>query len=131
MAQEYSVKRMKVPEAAEHFGVTNEAIRKRIKAGTLQAEKQGKEWIVTVQVPNQQEPVQEEGSAHFWELINSLQADKEELQAEIERLRRELERKDQMMAALIERIPPQLSAPVDDHDQKPPDQSRPWWRFWG
>lgn len=121
-----------VAEAASILGITKDAVRKRISRGTLRADKHDDGW--TVFLDGDQDTRHDTGQTaddgHYWELINDLKADKEELRGEIDRLRRELERKDQMMAALIERIPPQIAAPVDDHVEKPPEQSRPWWRFW-
>lgn len=42
--------RLSVPEAARHLGISERAVRKRIEAGTLPAERDGSKWIVTVPI---------------------------------------------------------------------------------
>ena len=124
--------RLDVNQAAEALGISTDAVRKRARRGTLDAEKT------------------EDGSLFVW-LDNGTpngtpngstptQAHLDSLQEQIEFLRRELERKDHLLAAALERIPaieaPRAEPEGSEHSPTPEEvdqeaaQPRPWWRRW-
>jgi hypothetical protein len=141
-----------VYEAAEVMGVTVDAIRKRISRGTIPHERDedGRVWVLLDADQDSTSKVQD---------TDQLRSDKEALISEmrdrIASLQRQLEQERQanseyrrLLAAALERIPPQLEAPQEarespqtgeeqqgraapPHSDAPgaPDAlQRPWWR---
>jgi hypothetical protein len=95
-------------EAADSLGVSKEAIRKRVIRGTLRSEtgEDGRRYVyLDTDTDTDEAPTHERDA-----LIT-------QMQAEIEYLREENRRKDHLLAAALERIPPQLEAP----QETPPD----------
>jgi len=132
--------RVTVPEAAELLGITAEAVRMRIKRGTLRSERQGGRVFVllgqgqpTEQTTERTGPTEDRTA----ELIDTLREQlSEERQAHAEARR--------LLMAALERIPPQLEAPRESPQtvEEEPEGSeprpatvesqegaqRPWWR---
>jgi len=93
--------RMSLQDASQVLGVTVDALRKRLKRGTLKGrkDKSGK-WLIDVDTDTGKDTVHESASN---ELVKSLQS-------EIEFLRAELQRKDTLLMSMTSRIP-KLEAP--------------------
>jgi len=91
-------KGVSVEEAANILGISKDAVRKRIARGTLEATKTDGGWTVVLDGGRSGG---QKADAHFWELIQLLQQENEQLRAA-------LERRDAMIERLIERIPPAL-----------------------
>src|SRR5215218_6395739 len=136
---------MSVSEAAEFLGVTEDAVRKRIHRGKIRYERdEGGHYIV---YPTQEDIrptadtnyVQSESSA----LISSLEARITSLEAQLEQANERDRENRRLLAAALERIPPQLEAPSETPSEAPespvpnsegseasptPEQPRTWWR---
>ena len=144
-----------VQEAADRLDASVDAVRQRIKRGKLErAEADDPKdprvyvWLDLDQsesrhkVEVEDEPANGNGGA----LVESLQAQVGHLLRELEIRNEELRRKDHLLAAAIERIPPQLEAPRQQNgssgaaevaeDPEPrsatggahEDTQAPWWR---
>lgn len=111
-------------EAAGILGLTKEALRKRIKRGSIVAEKDGSGmWQVIL------EDADQDGRHDTGQDVSSpvVQA----MQSEIDFLRHELERKDHIIMALTQKIP-QLEAPKEENQnnqEKDQEKRRRWWPF--
>jgi excisionase family DNA binding protein len=133
---------MSVSEAAEFLGVTEDAVRKRIHRGKIRYERdEGGHYIV---YPTQEDIrqtadtnyVQSESSA----LISSLEARITSLEAQLEQANERDRENRRLLAATLERIPPQLEAPSEARESAGEDEpqsategaqesvQRPWWR---
>jgi excisionase family DNA binding protein len=105
-------RRVTVGEAAALLGISKEAVRMRIRRGTLRSEKTDDRVYVWLDddLNVDQDDVQhgDQGAAMpaYRELI-------EQLRGEVEAWREEARRKDHIIAGLIERLPPQLEAPQE------------------
>jgi excisionase family DNA binding protein len=129
------IQRLTAGQAAERLGVSTEAIRGRIRRGTMRHERVG--GRVYVLLPTEQTTDQ---AADQSELV-------EELRRQNEYLREENRRKDHLLAAALERIPPQIEAPQEAREspetvEEEPERAeprpatgeaqgsvqRPWWR---
>jgi predicted transcriptional regulator len=130
-----------VSEAAEVLGITPEAVRMRIKRGTLHSEKRGNRVYVLLGPRPTTEQTTEQTTDHTEELIATL---REQLAAE----RQAHAEARRIIAGLVERIPPQLEASSQEPPGGPqtaseePERteplsntpgpqervSRPWWR---
>jgi hypothetical protein len=118
--------RLTVQQAADHLGISEGAVRNRIKRGTLRAQRQaGRVYVLLA------EPAQSGRPGDESELVAVL---KEQLAAE----RQAHAEARRIIAGLVERLP-QLEAPQEASEAPetagkgeaiggtPP---RPWWRFW-
>ena len=123
--------RLDVNQAAEALGISTDAVRKRARRGTLDAEKT-EDGSLFVWLDNGTPNGTPNGSTHT-------QAHLDSLQEQIEFLRRELERKDHLLAAALERIPaieapraePEGSEPLPTTEEAQEGaQPRSWWRRW-
>ncbi len=128
-----------VSEAAQALGITQEAVRMRIKRGTLRSEKRAGRVYVLLGPRPATEHTTEQPTDHTEELITSLQ---EQLAAE----RQAHAEARRLLAAALERIPPQLEAPASPEPRESPESpgpsetptegdggpqrtaERPWWR---
>jgi len=141
-------RRLDLREAAEVLGTSVDAVRKRIARGTLESEKaDGKVYVwLDDGAPRS------DTDALTSELRDRLHYVEEQLRAERENVRLEREahaESRRLLAAALERIPPQLEAPMAPSDprespteaaeprpsttgapqaQEPPTRARPWWR---
>jgi excisionase family DNA binding protein len=95
--------RVTVAEAAERLGISQDAVRQRIRRGTIDYERTEEGRLYVYLTPEDTEP----------DLVPYTvpKALVEHLQREIDFLRKELERKDHLLAAALERIPVALEAP--------------------
>jgi len=136
--------RLTVADAAKLLSITPEAIRQRIRRGTIDYEqtKDGKYFVYVTPTEGVENNVHNSvGSADLRDHV-------ETLKHELEIRNEELRRKDHIIAALTERIPaieapsePQEApvTPSEDAakgtrppDQQEPSQRRSWWReFFG
>ncbi len=139
-------RRYTVPEAATVLGISPEAVRSRISRGTLDIVRE--EGRVYVLLPDQ--PVTDR-THDLSPVVEALQDEvrylREELARRDEAYREESRRKDHLLAAALERIPPQLEPPREERESptepaepsgraetpqetgRGPDQ-RSWWRRW-
>src|SRR5829696_5892940 len=92
--------RVTVPEAAELLGITAEAVRMRIKRGTLRSERRDGRVFVLLG-PDQSA----EHTTERTELTDARDELIAQLRAEVEAWREEARRKDHLLAAALERIP--------------------------
>ncbi len=147
--------RMTVAQAAQAFGISAEAVRQRVRRGTLPTEK-GEDGTVFVLVDAERTRTDTEGTsdgttdkafieAYLDHALNEVRF----LRGELATRNEELRRKDHIIAALTERIP-ELEAPSEPRESSetasepsgsttpppPPEApeeqekptSRPWWR---
>jgi excisionase family DNA binding protein len=126
--------RVTIQEAAERLGITESAVRKRIQRGHLEHDKDsdGRVYVYL----DRQDLERDKFRDNSYPLII------QRLENEVEFLRRELERRDRLLAAALERIPPQIEAPREEPpeapqtpaDDAPGTQTPPgaaqrsWWR---
>ena len=141
-----------IPEAARILGISEEAVRGRIKRGTLESVKVGGRTHALLDADQTRldddrtdagTPRESESSA----LTSALEARIESLERQQELLERQLEQANdrdrenrRLLAAALERIPPQLEAPQTSEDapgqpaepsegvEPHPEESTPWWR---
>jgi hypothetical protein len=130
-----------VPEAAELLGITVEAVRMRIKRGTLRSERQGGRVFVLL---GQSQPTDRPDEPTT--LIS-------EMRSRIQFLEDELQRKDAILLNMTEAMkalsPPSQETPPDEREspetvEEEPERAeprpaavesqepvqRPWWRRW-
>jgi excisionase family DNA binding protein len=143
---------MSVSEAAEFLGVTEDAVRKRIHRGKIAYERDqdGRYFVYPTETDKRQTVPQDSVQYERAGLISELRARVELLEDQLEqaneRERQATERDREnrrLLAAALERIPPQLEAPSEP--QEPPETPtvkeaehhpggvqegvhRPWWR---
>lgn len=148
--QDGDMDRVDIAEAARRLDTTPEAIRKRIRRGTLPAGKQdGRWWVLVDASRTNDEPgrtpgrtdgtvdgVQDAGQdASRTELLGALREEIVWLRAELERRSVEIERRDVIIAQLTQAIP-RLEAPASTDAQNTAERAsqrasaRPWWAFW-
>ncbi len=119
-----------VPEAARILGISPEAVRARIRRGTLPKEK-GSDGTVYVRLDAEQtrsygdrtEGARTGQSSDQTRLVASLEEQISFLRAELVTRNEELRRKEHIIAALTERIP-ELPAPAGP-SQEPPESREP------
>jgi hypothetical protein len=139
--------RVTVAQAAQILGLSAEAVRMRIKRGTLEHEKVGNTVYVVLDKADQTQPNPElsvEPITDQTALIRALRAEveflREEMRRREERHAEETRRKDHLLAAALERIP-ELEAPsearespdtafegADGGEPSEPVSQRSWWR---
>jgi predicted DNA-binding transcriptional regulator AlpA len=114
--------RVTVPEAAELLGITAEAVRMRVKRGTLPSERRSGRVFVLL---GQGQPT--EHTTERTELTDARDELIAELRSEVEAWREEARRKDHLLAAALERIPPQLEAPRESPQaaEEEPERAEP------
>jgi len=134
-----------VPEAAEALGLTVDAVRSRIKRGTLPKEKtpDGNVFVVVEDGQDAQaEPTNDRGDDPGGDWARAQARIIERLEDEVTFLRRQLEHRDHLLAAALERIPaleeaspepresPQKPSDNGDGTQPPPEpEKRSWWHW--
>jgi excisionase family DNA binding protein len=143
---------MSVSEAAEFLGVTEDAVRKRIHRGKIAYERDqdGRYLVYPTETDKRQtvrqDSVQYESNALIFELRARIELLEDQLEQANERERQATERDREnrrLLAAALERIPPQLEAPSEARES--PETAtegeaerhpggvkegarRPWWR---
>lgn len=132
-----------VPAAADRLGLTERAVRKRIAAGTIMAERTAAGWRVALPTepgpepgPPSAGPVPEPGPEPA--VLAALQSEvaflRSELQAQRERHAREVEawqerlREAHLLAAQQRALPAPDATEATAPGPEPPP--RPWWRWW-
>jgi len=138
-----------VYEAAEVLGLTVDAIRKRISRGTIPHERDedGRVWVIldtdqdTASNVHDTDQPQSADSA----LISEMHARIASLEHQLDQERQANSEHRRLLAAALERIPPQLEArespvaaeePSEGAEPHPgtegpqAETARPWWRFW-
>jgi excisionase family DNA binding protein len=136
--------RLPIAEAAAALGISEKTIRRRIKAGTLRAERvvtpQGHVWLVEVATPRvvtPGQPVQVSPDDRQLAMLDLTRTVANELTRSlsnrIEELTRENERLRQQLQAALEApkggtmdVEPTAAA-----EAMPEPSARRWWRFWG
>jgi hypothetical protein len=132
--------RLTVHDAARQFGISEDAVRMRIKRGTLAAEREGGRLYILLTPDPTTEPT-DRTSELIDELKDRVRSLEDQLGAE-----REANRENRrIIAALTQRIPPQLEAPSEPREApetategeagQPPGSGqegaqRPWWWRW-
>ena len=130
--------RVTTKEAAEALGISVEAVRKRIERGQLGHERvDGRVYVYLDGDQTESGPdVEVESTA----LISEMNARIELLERQLEQANERDRENRRLLAAALERIPPQLEAPQTSEDapgrpaepsegvQPHPEESTPWWR---
>jgi excisionase family DNA binding protein len=136
--------KLTVSEAAEALGITRDAVYKRIERDKIRHERDadGQLYVyVEKSGTSQRQNVQSESGA----VTSALEARIESLERQLEeardreRLAEERDRENRrLLAAALERIPPQLEAPSEARESSvpksegdsptPEEPPRPWWR---
>ena len=125
---------LSVSDAAKLLNITPEAIRQRIRRGTIEYEqtKDGRYFVYATPSEDVENNVQNSlGSADLRDYV-------ETLKRELEIRNEELRRKDHIIAALTERIPA-IEAPSEPREApergfegggrgNPLEERRPWWK---
>jgi len=152
--------RFTIAQAATLLGTSRDAIRQRIRRGTLRSEKaDGKWYVYLTEEPENEQASMSDGldnrpSDHpgtvpstrpstqpYEDLYRQLV---DQLRGEVTFLREELRRKDQLLAGFAQRFPalesPTEPLPSTQPAQPSPSQGeqassaapthRPWWKFW-
>src|SRR5215216_2286661 len=107
--------RMTVPEAADALGITRDAVYKRIERGKIEHERMadGRVYVYVEQSETSQgQNVQSESGA----LTSALEARIESLEQQLEAERGSSAELRRLLAAALERIPPQLEAPPEPRE---------------
>jgi excisionase family DNA binding protein len=111
-------RRYTVREAADVLGISAGAVRNRISRGTLRNVREGGRVFVLLA---DDEP---QSTTGLQSADNALIS---ELRDQIKYLREENRRKDHLLAAALERIPPQLEAPEPESEESPTPEQRGFW----
>ncbi len=125
--------RLTVAQAAERLGITQDAVRQRIRRGTIEHDKDENGRVYVYLDPTHTEHDTVQDGVHD-ELV-------EELRDRIRYLEEESKRKDAILLRMAERIPELEAAPVPrespetdsetpDKSKDPDEERRPWWRRW-
>jgi excisionase family DNA binding protein len=141
-----------IPEAARLLGISEEAVRGRIKRGTLESVKVGGRTHALLdadqtRLDDDRTDAGTPRESEFSALTSALEARIESLERQQELLERQLDQANErdrenrrLLAAALERIPPQLEAPQTSEDapgrpaepsegvEPYPEESTPWWR---
>jgi hypothetical protein len=134
-----------VPEAAEQLGITVEAVRMRIKRGTLRSERQaGRVFVLLGQGQPTEQPADRPDEPNA--LISQMQGRIDSLERQLEEAAERDRENRRIIVALTSRIPaieapsearesPQMVEEEPERDQPRPDAPgaqegvrRPWWR---
>jgi excisionase family DNA binding protein len=139
--------RLTVSQAATRLGITESAVRGRINRGTLEAERVGGTVYVLLSAEQSADSQQITGDypGEYNALTSALEARIESLERQLEEARERDRENRRLLAAALERIPPQLEAPSEPRESpetategevEPPrpgsqeGAQRPWWSRW-
>jgi predicted transcriptional regulator len=141
-------RRLTLQDAAQELGITPDALRQRIRRGQYHATKEeGRVYVyLNLDRTETEHDVQVESNALISEMrsrIESLERSHELLERQLEQANERDRENRRLLAAALERIPPQLEAPTEEApsetrespvpktegDSPTPEESpRPWWR---
>jgi hypothetical protein len=109
--------RVTIPEAAQLLGITQNAVRQRIRRHSIEYEKDpdGTTYVFLEPVDTRTEAVGDQSRDML--LIRAMQDQIDTLKTELAIRNEELRRKDHLLAALTERIP--AIEPPDDEESEP------------
>jgi hypothetical protein len=114
--------RLTIAAAARQLGLSDDAVRKRLKAGKLTGFREGRQWYVMLDgLQNGRDARQNSADQADPALV-------EALQHHVRFLQNELERRDALILRLVE----PRALPSGEFGQNTP-QTRPWWswrRWW-
>jgi hypothetical protein len=137
--------RLSVSEAAKLLGVTPEAIRARIRRGTIEHEKEDGHYYVFL--THSERVHNDVGNAALQDHVDTLKGELDARNRELEARNRELAEMRRLLAGALERIPA-IEAPPDTPPSEPPGSSvsdpegegggemppdterRSWWQRW-
>ena len=139
--------RLTVSQAATRLGITESAVRGRINRGTLEAERVEGTVYVLLSAEQSADSQQITGDypGEYNALTSALEARIESLERQLEEARERDRENRRLLAAALERIPPQLEAPSEPRESpetategevEPPrpgsqeGAQRPWWSRW-
>jgi hypothetical protein len=115
-----STERVSVPQAADHLGTTVDAIRKRVQRRTIPHERDsdGRVWILLDTGRPRQDTVQDTGKpqSDSAALISEMRDRIGSLERQLEQERQANSEHRRLLAAALERIPPQLEAPQEERE---------------
>ena len=107
------MERLTIPDAAKLLGITEAAVRQRIRRGTIQFEKTDERTFVYV-TPEETQAIPEDNQSRDTALLYQAMQDQiDTLKQELALRNEELRRKDHLLAALTERIPA-IEAPKEE-----------------
>jgi hypothetical protein len=144
-----SMNRVTIPEAAQLLGLTQSAVRQRIRRGNIEYEKdeKGRTYVFLDSDETRTDDARDQSRDML--LFRSMQDQIDTLKGELALRNEELRRKDHLLAALTEKLPPALEPPVDmpqeasesfvsgqkeasmgsvSPEREEPAQRRSWWR---
>ncbi len=131
-SQSQTRRRYTVQEAAEALGVSVEALRGRIKRGTIAHEREGERVYVLLDT-DQPAAGRDQDADHppdQPQLVDELRARVEDLREQLAAEREANKENRRIIAALTSRIP-QLEPPREaQNEPERPAERRSWWRRW-
>jgi hypothetical protein len=123
--------RVSVQEAAEHLCTTVDAIRKRIQRDTIAHEKdaEGRVWILLdtdrTRHASGQDAAGQRQDSKFGPLISEMRGRIEDLREQLQAERQAHSEARRLLAAALERIPPQLEAPQETRESSQTVEEEP------
>ena len=138
--EDKNIDRVTVSEAAQRLGVTQDAIRQRVKRGTIKYDKEsdGRVYVYLNPIMTPRDNTLEKSHE---ELVGTLRDQVAHLKDEVDAWREEARRKDHLLAAALGRIPELESSettriPSGEYGEEPNDEEhqqedlQPWWFKW-
>ena len=139
--------RLTVSQAAARLGITESAVRGRINRRTLEAERvEGTVYVLlSAEQSSGSQQITGDYPGEYNALTSALEARIESLERQLEEARERDRENRRLLAAALERIPPQLEAPSEPRESpetategevEPPrpgsqeGAQRPWWSRW-
>ncbi len=134
--------RVTIAEAADRLGVTRDAVRKRIKRGSIEWERDpgGETYVFVDASATDEDASATVGDTSGHALFDRMAGEIDYLRQQLEVWQEEARRKDHIIAALTDRIP-ELEAPRETREapeaaseeseggeDRGGEERRPWWR---
>jgi hypothetical protein len=138
--------KLDVKQAAQVLGISTDAVHKRVKRGTLEAEKD-EDGRVLVWIDNEDNGYISSSQGVQPLLVPHLESENEFLRQELERRAEELSEMRRIIAALVQRVPelepakqqeptpkpresPETVSEAEGKGEPPEEERRPWWQRW-